>query len=63
MAAGSDVKTLTLPDDAQAVAQYPIAVVTASERGEVAQQFVDYVMSPPAQELLQRAGFEPPPSS
>jgi molybdate transport system substrate-binding protein len=63
LAAGSDVNTITLPDEAQAVAQYPIAVVSASEHADQAQAFVDYVLSAPAQDLLQEAGFGPPPAT
>ncbi len=62
-AAGSDVKALDLPEAAQAVATYPIAAVRASTNLAMARRFVDYVLSPPAQALLRRAGFGPPPSS
>lgn len=62
-AAGSDVNTITLPDEAQAVASYPIASVSASEHGTDAQEFVDYVLSKPAQAMLADAGFGPPPAS
>lgn len=55
------VKAITLPAYAQATATYPIAVVKAGTHTSTAQQFVDFVLSPPAQALLQQAGFGPPP--
>ena len=63
LAAGSQVKTITLPADAQAVARYPIAVVAASKSTTVAQEFAHFVLSAPAQQLLEQAGFGPPPTS
>ena len=63
LAAGSQVNTITLPADAQAVAKYPIAPVTASENAALAQRFADFVLTAPAQALLKEAGFGPPPAS
>jgi len=63
LAAGSQVNTITLPADAQAVAKYPAAAVSASTHGSVAQQFVDFLVTAPAQALLQKAGFGAPPAS
>jgi molybdate transport system substrate-binding protein len=63
LAAGSQVNTITLPADAQAIASYPIAVVSASEHQTPAKQFADFVLTPAAQQLLADAGFGPPPSS
>jgi molybdate transport system substrate-binding protein len=60
--ASSKVNTIALPASAQAVASYPIAVVSASAHSTTAQEFVDDVLSPPAQALLKQAGFGPPPS-
>src|SRR3954469_21667499 len=60
-AAGSEVNTITLPDGAQAVPSYPIAAVSASEHGTDAQDFVEYVLSEPAQAMLADAEFGPPP--
>jgi molybdate transport system substrate-binding protein len=62
-AAGSDVKTIGLPDAAQAVAEYPIAAVDRSAHSKDAQEFVEFVLGPSAQHLLASAGFGPPPSS
>jgi molybdate transport system substrate-binding protein len=63
LAAGTQVNTITLPADAQAVAKYPIAAVKASTQMRVAQEFVDFVLTDVSQALLQRAGFGPPPTS
>jgi len=62
LAAGSQLDTTTLPADAQAVAKYPIAVVSASKHAGPAQQFVEYVLTAPAQSMLKQAGFGAPPS-
>ncbi|HXY73010.1 MAG TPA: substrate-binding domain-containing protein, partial [Actinomycetota bacterium] len=40
---------------------YVIAVVAASKNAAAAQRFLDYVMSAPAQTVLRKAGFGPPP--
>lgn len=39
---------------------YPIALVAAGKRPVAAQQFVDFVLSPPGQAVLARFGFGPP---
>jgi molybdate transport system substrate-binding protein len=62
-AAGSQVNTITLPADAQAVAKYPIATVKASKNLTLAGQLADFILTPPAQALLVRAGFGSPPGS
>jgi molybdate transport system substrate-binding protein len=62
-AAGSDVTSIALPDEAKATATYPVAVVKASNRADEARLFVEFVQSGPAQQLLRAAGFGPPPSS
>jgi molybdate transport system substrate-binding protein len=58
-----EVNRISLPAGAQAVANCPIAVLKASKNAAVAQQFIDYVLTPPAQALLAQAGFGPPPLS
>ncbi len=60
VAAGSKVKSFDLPDQAQAVAIYPIAVVKASTHTSVAARFVQFVLSQAAQADLRSAGFGPP---
>ena len=59
-AAGDDVEAIELPEDAQAVVEYPIAVVADSENAEAAQEFVDLILGEDGQEALADAGFGPP---
>lgn len=59
-AAGDDVEAIELPEDAQAVVEYPIAVVADSENTEAAQEFVDLILGEDGQEALVDAGFGPP---
>jgi len=39
---------------------YPVALMTASQKQDLAQSFVDFVVSPAAQEILHRYGFGKP---
>ena len=59
-AAGDDVQAIELPEDAQAVVEYPIAIVVASENHDAAQQFVDLVLGEEGRQALAEAGFGPP---
>jgi molybdate transport system substrate-binding protein len=59
-AAGDGVEAIELPEQAQAVVQYPIAVVGDSENSEAAQAFVDLVLGEEGQAALADAGFGPP---
>jgi molybdate transport system substrate-binding protein len=54
------VTLITIPDDVNVVATYPIAVVTGSEGADLAQSFVDYVIHE-GQETLADYGFLPAP--
>lgn len=62
-AAGSDVVAIDLPEDAQAMATYQIAVVRATAHPAEARRFVDLVLGADAQAVLREAGFGPPPGS
>ena len=42
------------------VATYPIVALADSEAPEVAAAFVDFVLSPDGQEILERFGFQAP---
>jgi len=55
-----EVDGVDFPESDQAVNQYPIATLTASEAPEVSQAFVDYVLSPEGQTVLTEAGFAQP---
>jgi molybdate transport system substrate-binding protein len=61
--AGSSVKSIELPSEAQAMAVYPIAVVRASLVPDLARDFVAFVMGYQAQGILRSSGFQPPPLS
>jgi molybdate transport system substrate-binding protein len=62
-ASGTSVSTIALPDQAQAVATYPAAVVAGTGNAAVAWQFVDFLRSSTAQAVLRQAGFGPAPQS
>ncbi len=61
---GSTPKTVRLigelPSDAHAPIVYQAAAISAAPKPEVAQEFVDYLVSPGGREALQRAGLTPP---
>ena len=61
VAAGETLRSIVVPDEAQAVAIYPIAVVRGSSEGPLAHRFVEFVFDPSAQRLLRAAGFGPAP--
>lgn len=60
-AAGDAVDAVAIPEDQNVVATYPAGVVEGSDQAELAQAFVDYLGSDAAQQVLQDAGFLPPP--
>lgn len=62
-AAGGDVDGVTIPDEQNLIATYPIAVVSASEVPDQAQAFVDFVLSAEGQRIMQSYGFQPPPDA
>jgi len=57
--ASSDLKTIEIPTELNVIAKYPIAPLAASANAEVAQAFVDYVLSAEGQSILQKWGFTP----
>lgn len=57
---GADrVGRLDIPDTLNTIASYPIAVVSDSAYATQAQAFMDYTLSPAAQEVLAKYGFIP----
>ena len=56
------VEGIDFPEAGEAVNQYPIAIVAQTENPEVAKAFVDYVLSPEGQAVLEKAGFAKPGS-
>lgn len=59
IAAGSAVETITFPEAAEVVNDYPIAVVEGTRNADAARAFVEHVLSPAGQAVLTDAGFDP----
>jgi len=53
------VRRFDLPDTANVIASYPIAVVRNAQNREAAQAFIDFVLSPSGQAILTKNGFLP----
>jgi molybdate transport system substrate-binding protein len=62
-AGGGKVEGVDIPKDQNVVATYPIATVKASKMRDQAQAFVDLVRSAEGQQILDKYGFLPPPTS
>jgi molybdate transport system substrate-binding protein len=60
-AAGDEVQRIAVPDADIEPQDYPIAVLQQSEDAELAQEFVDLVLSEEGQQVLADAGFGPAP--
>ena len=56
-AAANDVIQIEIPDNLNTIAAYPIAALSDSANPVLAQQFVDYVLSPAGQQVLVDYGF------
>jgi molybdate transport system substrate-binding protein len=52
-----DIQQIEIPDAFNTVATYPIATLSDSPNGAVARQFVDYVLAPAGQQVLEKYGF------
>ncbi len=59
-AAGDQVEGVKVPDGFNVVAKYPIATLSASASPDVAAAFVEFVLSPDGQDILESFGFESP---
>lgn len=57
--AGSKVMSITIPDQYNILADYPIATVKDSKNASTAQAFVQYVLSPDGQAILAKYHFIP----
>ncbi|MGH2595404.1 MAG: molybdate ABC transporter substrate-binding protein [Actinomycetota bacterium] len=62
-AIGPQVNAVEIPDAANVIATYPIAVVTGTTHADVATAFVDYVIGSQGQATLRDFNFLPPPPS
>ncbi|MFN8523248.1 MAG: molybdate ABC transporter substrate-binding protein [Chloroflexota bacterium] len=56
----NEVQTIAIPDAANVVAEYPIALVAGSDRAELGRRFISAVMSERGQATLAAWGFRPP---
>ncbi|MEU0368989.1 molybdate ABC transporter substrate-binding protein [Streptomyces sp. NPDC006283] len=54
------VDAVAIPDDQNAIAEYPAATLKASKNSEAATAFVAWLSTPEAQKILQDAGFQQP---
>lgn len=54
------LQLLIIPDEINVEAVYPIAVLKSSAHGELAQAFVDFVLSEEGQKTMEKYGFLPP---
>lgn len=59
--AAPDLKTIEIPVELNIVAKYPIAPLTKSANADLAAKFIEYVLSPDGQVVLQKWGFAPAP--
>jgi len=57
----ADVGSVTVPDDVNVVATYPIAAVTGAPQADLASSFVTYVIGAQGQGTLASFGFGPRP--
>jgi molybdate transport system substrate-binding protein len=57
--AAPDLKTIEIPADLNVIAKYPIAPLSKSANAELATAFINYVLSPDGQAVLQKWGFAP----
>lgn len=60
LAAGDAVTTIKIPADHNVIASYPIAAVSGSEQADLANAFVEAVLSDAGQKILETYGFLPP---
>jgi molybdate transport system substrate-binding protein len=59
LAAGAAVQGIAFPESAEAVNSYPLVALEDAADGDLAQDFVDLVLSNTGQSILEDAGFAP----
>lgn len=55
----ADLQKIEIPADVNVIAEYPIAPLVSSQNKELANAFIEYVISPEAQATLAKWGFTP----
>lgn len=58
--AAPELQTIDIPNELNVIAKYPIAPLAESAHAELAQAFIDYVLSEEGQAILRKWGFESP---
>ncbi len=58
--AAPELQQIEIPDDVNIIATYPIAPLLKAANTDLAKAFIDYVLSPNGQAVLQKWGFTPP---
>jgi molybdate transport system substrate-binding protein len=58
-AAAAQVQRIAIPDTLNTLVDYPIAPLVDSPHADLAQRFIDYLLSPEGQQVLTEAGFMP----
>jgi molybdate transport system substrate-binding protein len=53
----ANIAQIAIPDNLNTIASYPIAPIADSENPDLAQAFIDYVLGPEGQEILEQYGF------
>lgn len=59
-AAAGDVTAIAIPENFNVAARYPIAIVSRSDKRDLASAFVAFVLSPAGQSILHAKGFGAP---
>ena len=57
--AAPDLKTIEIPAELNVIAKYPIAPLAKSANADLAQVFIEYILSSDGQDILQKWGFAP----
>jgi len=57
--AAPELKSIEIPTDLNVIAKYPIAPLVRTENAELANRFIEYVLSAEGQALLAKWGFAP----
>jgi molybdate transport system substrate-binding protein len=60
LAAGDAVESIDIPADENVIATYPIAALTGAADADVADAFVEFVLSDEGQQVLDSYGFDAP---